>query len=122
MLCIFLLASISVAAWGDEPDQESNLLSLGAGAIIVHAPVSYADFGEWSPMSLIDELPKTGWASKDGDLTPKVFVFELANPSSITSLAFNTASVENRGRGAKDVLVETTLGRSENRRVEIVKQ
>jgi hypothetical protein len=34
--------------------------SLGAGTIIVRAPVSYADFEIWSPMSLIDELLKTG--------------------------------------------------------------
>ena len=37
---------------------------------------------------------------------PKVFVFELADRSRITSLAFDTAQVENRGRGAKDVKVE----------------
>jgi len=31
----------------------------------------------------------------------KVFIFELADKSEITSLAFNTAQVENRGRGAR---------------------
>jgi outer membrane protein OmpA-like peptidoglycan-associated protein len=39
-------------------------------------------------------------------LTPKVFVFEMAEKSAITSLAFDTAQVENPGRGAKDVKVE----------------
>jgi hypothetical protein len=57
---IFLLAFVAGAAWANEADQQSNLLSLGAGTIIVRAPVSYADFENWSPMSLIDELLKTG--------------------------------------------------------------
>ena len=83
-----------------------NLLSWGAGALLVQRPVSYSENGEWSPDALLDELPKTGWATRSGDLAPKVFVFELADPSEITSLAFDTASVENRGRGAKDLKVE----------------
>ncbi|MGA2083977.1 MAG: OmpA family protein [Terracidiphilus sp.] len=83
-----------------------NLLSWGAGALVVEAPPSYSDSGNWSPEALLDELPGTGWATKSGDLTPKVFVFELEDKSEITSLAFDTAQVENRGRGAKDVKVE----------------
>jgi F5/8 type C domain-containing protein len=51
-------------------------------------------------------LPNTGWATPDGDLTPKVFVFELADKSEITRLAFDTAQAENPGRGAKDFTVE----------------
>jgi len=83
-----------------------NLLAWGAGALIVQAPPSYSDSGNWSPDGLLDELPNTGWATVSGDLTPKVFVFELAARSQITSLGFDTAQVENRGRGAKDVKVE----------------
>ncbi len=84
----------------------ANLLSWGAGALIVQAPPSYSSSGAWSPDDLIDELPNTGWATRAGDLTPQVFVFELAVRSQITSLGFDTAQVENRGRGAKDVKVE----------------
>ena len=83
-----------------------NLLSWGAGAMVVQAPPSYSDSGNWSPMYLLDELPATGWATKSGDLSPKVFVLELADRSEITSLAFDTAQVENRGRSAKDLRVE----------------
>ena len=83
-----------------------NLLSWGAGARIVQAPPSYSWSGQWSADALLDELPDTGWASPAGDLTPKVFIFELANRSEITSLAFDTANVENRGCGAKDLIVE----------------
>ena len=85
---------------------DSNLLSWGAGALVVQSPPSYNDSGQWSPESLLDEVPSTGWATKDGDLTAKVFVFEMAERSTITSLAFDTAQVENVQRGAKDVKVE----------------
>jgi outer membrane protein OmpA-like peptidoglycan-associated protein len=100
----FLLAKLPAQAGGGPP--ESNLLSWGAGALVVEAPPSYSDSGNWSPESLLDELPSTGWATKSGDLTPKVFVFEMTEKSAITSLAFDTAQVENPGRGAKDVRVE----------------
>jgi len=103
LLSLILHPSALAAEGGKEP---VNLLSWGAGAMLVQWPASYAEVGEWSPDGLLDELPKTGWATKSGDLTPKVFVFELADPSEITSLAFDTASVENRGRGAKDLKVE----------------
>jgi outer membrane protein OmpA-like peptidoglycan-associated protein len=85
---------------------ESNLLSWGAGALVVQAPPSYSDSGNWAPESLLDELPGTGWATKEGDLTPKVFVFEMADKSTITSVAFDTAQTENPGRAAKDVKME----------------
>jgi outer membrane protein OmpA-like peptidoglycan-associated protein len=93
-------------AWAQTAAAPVNLLSWGAGALIVQAPPSYSDSGNWSPDALLDELPNTGWATKAGDLTPKVFVFELADRSQITSLAFDTAQVENRGRGAKALKVE----------------
>ena len=85
---------------------ETNLLSWGAGALVVKAPPSYSETGAWSPESLLDELPTTGWATPAGDITPKVFVFELAVQSEITSLSFDTASVESPERGAKNVKVE----------------
>lgn len=101
VLCLPKLPALAANAPGDV-----NLLSWGAGALVVAAPPSYSDSGNWSPESLLDELPQTGWATQSGDLSPKVFVFELAAQSQITSLGFDTAQVENRGRGAKNVKVE----------------
>ena len=95
-----------VPAWAVGGTEEVNLLAWGAGALVVEAPPSYSSSGNWSPEALLDELPNTGWATKAGDLSPKIFVFELADKSEITSLAFDTAQVENRGRGAKDLMVE----------------
>jgi outer membrane protein OmpA-like peptidoglycan-associated protein len=106
LFCAIPLLLVELPAQVDGGPAESNLLSWGAGALVVEAPPSYSDSGNWSPESLLDELPDTGWATKSGDLTPKVFVFEMAEKSTITSLAFDTAHVENPGRGAKDVKVE----------------
>ncbi len=104
--CAFLLLQPKSPARAQSGATPVNLLSWGAGALIVQAPPSYAESGNWSPDALLDELTNSGWATPAGDLTPKVFVFELAVRSQITSLGFDTAQVENRGRGAKDVKVE----------------
>src|SRR5580658_6541437 len=105
-LCAIPLLLPSLSAQTGSGPAESNLLSWGAGALVVVAPPSYSDTGSWSPESLLDELPDTGWATKEGDLAPKVFVFEMVESSAITSLGFDTAQVENPGRAAKDVKVE----------------
>lgn len=104
--CTILLFQSKPPARAQSAASPVNLLSWGAGTLIVQAPPSYNTSGNWSPDGLLDELPSTGWATVSGDLTPKVFVFELAARSQITSLGFDTAQVENRGRGAKDVKVE----------------
>ena len=106
LVCACLPLTVRMPAQAKSGSDEINLLSWGAGALVVVAPPSYSDTGEWSPEDLLDELPNTGWATKDGDLAPKVFVFELADKSQITSLGFDTAHVENPERGAKDVKVE----------------
>lgn len=106
LLCAVPLLLQRISAQTGSSPAESNLLAWGAGALVVEAPPSYSDSGSWSPESLLDELPNTGWATKSGDLTPKVFVFEMTEKSSITSLAFDTAQVETPGRAAKDVKVE----------------
>jgi outer membrane protein OmpA-like peptidoglycan-associated protein len=93
-------------AWaeGGNNNGEVNLLSWGAGVLIVQAPASYG--GGWTAAALLDEAPGTGWATPSGDLAPKVFVFELADKSEVTRLVFDTAQVETAGRGAKNLLVE----------------
>jgi F5/8 type C domain len=106
VFCVLSLFLPPLPASAESGTEEVNLLSWGAGALVVQQPPSYSDSGNWSPEALLDELPNTGWATKSGDLTPKVFVFELADKSEITSLAFDTAHVENRGRGAKELKVE----------------
>ena len=105
-LCTLFLSPAILPAQTTPAPPESNLLAWGAGALVVQVPPSYADTGNWSPESLLDELPSTGCANKSGDLTPKAFVIEMADKSTITSLAFDTAQVESPARAAKDVKVE----------------
>jgi OOP family OmpA-OmpF porin len=105
-LCAIPLLLVKLPAQTGGSPEESNLLSWGAGALVVVAPPSYSNTGNWSPEALLDELPNTGWASPDSDLKPKVFVIEMAEKSTIAGLAFDTAQVENAGRGARDVKVE----------------
>src|SRR5580692_1179529 len=106
LLCAISLLSVKLSAQANRTPAESDLLSWGAGALVVQAPPSYSDTGNWSPESLLDEIPATGWCTKQGDVTPKVFVFEMAEKSTITSLAFDTAQVDNPARAAKDLKVE----------------
>jgi len=103
--CAFMLLS-PMAARAQSSPEEINLLSWGAGALVVQSPPSEADSGQWSTESLLDEVKETGWANKRGDLTPKAIVFELAQRSEINSLAFDTAQAYSRERSAKDVTVE----------------
>jgi len=95
-----------LVAWAQGGTEEINLLSWGAGALVVQSPPSESTSGQWSTDELLDELKDTGWASRGGDLAPKVIVFELAQRSEISSLAFDTAQVYSREKSAKDVTVE----------------
>ena len=106
LMCAVSLVFVKLPAQTKSGSEETNLLSWGAGALVVQGPPSYSETGAWSPESLLDELPTTGWCTKQGDLTPKVFVFELSEESQITSLEFDTAHVETAARAAKDLKVE----------------
>jgi outer membrane protein OmpA-like peptidoglycan-associated protein len=99
-----LLLPLAARAQGNT--EEINLLSWGAGALVVESPPSESAHDQWSPSMLLDEIKDTGWANKRGDLTPKAIVFELAQKSEISSLAFDTAQAYSRERSAKDVTVD----------------
>lgn len=102
-----LLMAASVVMAQAPPAGQINLVAVGDGTLLVKEPPSYAeDPGNWSPMALQDEDPDTGWASSDGDLKPKTFVFELAERSRIDSLGFDTANTESPERSARHVRVE----------------
>ena len=101
-----LLVLVAAAVRADEVPTEVNLLSWGSGALLVKAPAEYS--GSWSAWWLLDERPDRGWASPNGDVTPKAFVIELAERSELSVLEFDTAKVDGpKGlRAAKNVLVE----------------
>jgi hypothetical protein len=84
-LCAIVLLACKLPAQANPA--ESNLLSWGTGALVVQAPPSYSDSGNWSPDAMLDELPNQG--------------FGATHPVSSN---------------------DTELGRSQNRRVEVVKK
>ena len=106
VVCAFALSLLPLAAGAQGGMEEINLLSWGAGALVVQSPPSASTSGQWSTEMLLDEIKDTGWASPRADFAPKAIVFELAQRSEISSLAFDTAQVEKRERSVKDVTVE----------------
>jgi len=106
VVCALALLLLPLPVWAQGSTDEINLLSWGAGALVVQSPPSESTTGQWSTEALLDEYNDTGWANKRGDLAPKAIVFELAQRSEIDSIAFDTAQVYSRERSAKDVTVE----------------
>ncbi len=111
LLCAGVASSQVLSAQAPTASGEQNLLALGAGAQTVVTPASYNTAYNWSPDALIDEQLATGWATRNKDLTPKTFVFKLAEKSAISSLGVDSAKVERAATSAKDVKVE--IGDSE---------
>ena len=91
VVCAFALSLLPLAAGAQGGMEEINLLSWGAGALVVQSPPSASTSGQWSTEMLLDEIKDTGWASPRADFAPKAIVFELAQRSEISSLAFDTA-------------------------------
>ena len=82
-----------------------NMLSLQEGALPVVVPANY---GNWHAHYLLDDSPKSGWACKSGNINDNVFVFELVETATMERFEFDNASVDAKGAGAKDVLVEVS--------------
>jgi outer membrane protein OmpA-like peptidoglycan-associated protein len=93
------------AAKTTSPRETINLLSLQEGTIPVVEPACYND---WTVDKVLDESSETGWASQKGKVAANVFVFELAVPAALERFEFDTASIDEEGAGAKDVLVEVS--------------
>ena len=90
---------------GDAPIRK-NLLAMGNGAFVVErsseAPLN------WVAANLIDELPTAGWASAKGKVSNELVTIELPARTTLTSLSFDTVSVDVPGSGAKDIIVESS--------------
>jgi outer membrane protein OmpA-like peptidoglycan-associated protein len=86
------------------PADEPSLVSFSSGAIVVVKPAEYND--AWSGFRMLDERSNTGWATPQNVVTPQTTVIELAERTELSTLAFDTMSVDGAGRGAKDVTVE----------------
>lgn len=102
----FLHASmLAVLLAAPATGEQVNLLSLHEGALPVVVPAHYSD---WSPEALLDDSPASGWACAEGTTTGNVFVFELAAEATLERFEFDTASIDEEGAGAREVVVEVS--------------
>ncbi len=83
---------------------QPSLISFSAGALVVKKPQEYSD--SWSALYMTDEDPATGWATPKGSVGEQSFVLALIEKTELDSLAFDDASIDGDGRGAKDITVE----------------
>lgn len=104
---------------------EQSLVSFSSGALVVEKAPEYNS--QWSSIMIMDENPRTGWCSPQGQILDNAMVIELAEESIIERLEFDTGYVDQIKSGAKDIIVELsnegpTGGFSEIARVSLVDQ
>lgn len=99
------LAAVFAGAGTSAQAQQTNLLALGEGALVASEPDHY---GGWPAVNLLDDAPRSGWASASGKIAGNVIVFELPYFSTITAFELDTAEIDTDGAGAKDVVVEVS--------------
>ncbi|RJQ75547.1 MAG: hypothetical protein C4519_15675 [Desulfobacteraceae bacterium] len=103
LFAVFLFVSGNVAQATAEGTEQS-LLSFSSGAFVIQKPAEYG--GIWSGFWLLDENPKIGWASAKGKIENNIWVIELAEKTLLKLVEFDTAGIDGKGRGAKDVVLE----------------
>jgi len=82
-------------------------VSLSAGAVVVKKPQEYGS--TWSAIWILDEKPKSGWATPKNVTGPQVVVIALPEQTLLDKLVFDTGGVDGvDGRGAKDILLEVS--------------
>ncbi len=102
--CIILLTLVSISPVAAE-ETLINLLSLQEGTMPVATPKNH---GDWYASNMLDDSPQSGWACEEGNVSNNIFVFEMLGTSTLERFEFDTASVDSRGAGAKEVLVEVS--------------
>ena len=80
---------------------KKNLLALGNAAFAV----SVTSESSWKAYSILDELPRYGWASESGKILNQSITVALPAQTTFKNFAFDTAETENN-TGAKDITVE----------------
>ena len=100
--CILAVSAVMTAGI-QAPPADVNLSAFANGALIESVTSEYG--GSWQARWLTDENPATGWSSAKSAPGPFAIVISLAGRSELHGLEFDTASVENEQRGAKDIEV-----------------
>ncbi|GAB4112626.1 MAG: hypothetical protein Kow00103_02460 [Candidatus Caldatribacteriota bacterium] len=104
---------------------DQSLVSFSSGALVLEKAPEYNS--QWSSIMIMDENPRTGWCSPQGQILDNTMVIELAEESIIERLEFDTGYVDQIKSGAKDIIVELsnespTEGFSEIARVSLADQ
>ena len=101
-----LLAALLAATASPQPatsaPAEMDLTAFANGALVVQSTSDFND--QWTALWLLDEDPRTGWASAKGVQGPFEIVVALPERSEIHALEFDAASVESPQRAAKVIL------------------
>ncbi|MEJ7623503.1 MAG: OmpA family protein [Pyrinomonadaceae bacterium] len=84
--------------------ERKNLLALGNGSFPIAKTSEFS--GRWRAVSLVDELSKIGWASARDKIADQSVTIELNAKTTLQSLVFDTAGVDEEGTAAKDIFVE----------------
>ncbi|MCU0275497.1 MAG: OmpA family protein [Acidobacteria bacterium] len=91
--------------FGQTPGETANLLSLQEGTLPVVEPECYSG---WTIEALLDDSATSGWACTENKTKNNVFVFEMVAAATLERFEFDTASIDEDGAGAKDVMVEVS--------------
>lgn len=86
---------------------QKDLLSIGAGAILVKASSEYTpgEIGRWSAYGLIDESKKVGWAGEKEKINNQTIVFKLPERTTFKTIGFDTEQTDTDA-ATKDVSIE----------------
>ena len=99
-VCLFFQFGFKVYA----AETDRSLVSFSSGALLVEKSPEYSS--GWGNIWIMDENPRTGWCCPKGKILNNVLIIELAEKSVFDRLEFDTANVDKKGRGAKDIIVE----------------
>ena len=101
-------ANNSNGASGDQTaaNREPSLVALSAGAFVVKRPQEWMD--DESAFHLLDEGPKSKWATPRGVTSPQTIVIALYEKTQLKTLDFDNYSIDSQfvGCSAKDIIVE----------------
>lgn len=86
--------------------QRKNLLALGSGAFVINKTSQYDRV--WQAVNSLDESKKFGWSSDGQNPNAQSITIELAAPTTLKSMVFDTALVEGADVAAKDITVEVS--------------
>ena len=99
-------ASSSESPGEKTPEAEQSLVSVSAGAYVVKRPREWMD--DESAFHMLDEKPRTVWASPRGDINEETIVIALPEKTLLKTLEFDNSHVDAQftGCSAKDITVE----------------